>query len=99
MKYYKVEVDPKLLTSTEWASFVPPADTKYPRVYMIEGGAAKVFMSPSYNSWLAAGTLPAPLEDTPEKIEAAPNPQFSESFILKLVAISKDSSLAKDLTK
>jgi hypothetical protein len=64
---------------------------------MIEGGAAKIFLSPSFNQWVTPGTLPTPLEDTPEKIEAAPNPQFSESFILKLVAISNDSSLAKDL--
>lgn len=98
MKYFKFEVDPKLLSSTEWATFTPPSDTIYPRIYMIEGGASKMFFSTTVNYYLSAGQLPTPLEDTPEKIEAAPNPQFSESFILKLVAIANDSSLAKHLT-
>lgn len=100
MAYFKIEVDPKLLQANEWTAFTPPFDAKYPRMYRISDGNAKIYFNATTNYYI----LGAPLsdikvfEDKPEEIKAAPNPQFSESFILKLVAIANDSKLAKDLT-
>lgn len=100
MKYIKLEIDPKLLQTSEWSTFNPPIDATYPRLYKIADGNAKVYFSPTVHFWLSniSGVTLNVEEDTPKEIQSAPNPQFSESFILKLVAIANDSKLAKDLT-
>lgn len=99
MAFFKIEVDDRILKVSEWGTFIPPVTARLPRMYRIEDGAYKIYFNSSYNTWVSRDTVFNIEPDVPEKIESAPNPQFSEDFILKLVAISKDSSLARDLTK
>lgn len=97
MSYIKLHIDPKLLKSSEWGSFTPSEPgTRYPVLFEIEDGSAKVFLSPSYTMWIPAGTRTL-WEIGTEEIPVAPNPQFSESFVLKLAAIAQDPSLSLHL--
>ena len=104
MQYVKIKLMDKVLEYKDWASYNHSiALGTYPVIYPISDGSGLIFMSSDIKTWVnssqMANLLTTLSNDEPKLPEPAPNPQFSESFILKLVAISKDSSLAKDLTK
>jgi hypothetical protein len=99
MAYIKIEVDDKILATTEWAIFSPPSTEKFPRIYRIVDGGAKLHLTHTYNFWISKEQLAAlPIEtDLPQDICSAPNLGFSEGFILRALAIAQDPKLAKEL--
>jgi hypothetical protein len=99
MEYFKVEVDPKVLTNLEWGSFIPSINSKFPRVFMIENGDAKLFINTAIYMWIAKDQFKHITfsEDTLENFTPAPNVGFSEGFILRALAIAQDPKLAKEL--
>lgn len=102
MQTIKFNVADRALSVAEWPTFVPANNVDMPIIYPIYDGAAKLFLTPSFNFWISKETWDqlkyTQRPEVPKEIPAAPNPQFSESFILKLVAIAQDVNLAKDLT-
>ena len=97
MAHIKFEVDDRVLSITEWGSFNPPATEKFPRMYKIVDGAAKLYITSTYTFWIAKEHYATLCIDTPPEICPAPNLGFSEGFILRALAIAQDPKLAKEL--
>lgn len=92
MKYFKIPVDPKLLQVHEWPSFIPPADTTYPRAYLIADGSVKVYYNLTSYQWVQATASPKVQEDEPE-IKPAPNHQISADTLLRAIALAQRPEL------
>lgn len=99
MKYIKVEIDPKVLQVTEWSSFIPPSDATFPKIYKIADGNAKIFFSTTLHFWISGFNNISYKEHEDKEITSAPTTQISEDFVLRLVAISHNPELSKDLLK
>ena len=96
MAHIKIEVDSRVLGTTEWAAFLPPEGTIFPRMYMTETRDAKVFITRQMYMWVAKDQI-SQLTLVEEEILPAPNVGFSEGFILRALAIAQDPKLAKEL--
>ncbi len=99
MATFKIEIDPKVLQVHEWAAHLVPASTQFPRLHKIADGSCKFYFSSTYYMWLPPQQTTELLAQIVESAEipSAPNLQLSEGFLLRLVAISNNSNLAKEL--
>lgn len=101
MQTIKINVADRILQTAEWGAFIAPISDSFPIVYRIADGAAKLFFSTTYSMWIPKDCWEfikmTQQQEEPKEIPTAPNLQFSESFILKLVAIAKNEKMATDL--
>lgn len=98
MRFVPLVVDDQILDKLTWASFVPSLDAVFPRMYRIDDGSSRVFLSRNMYMWIDVTTTAGLLAiEKPPEIQPAPNVQYSEGFILKALAIAQDPKLAKDL--
>ncbi len=92
MKYINIPVDPKLLQVGEWPTFIPPADTKYPRAYLVADGSMKVYYNNISYQWIPTNAVPMVQEDEPET-KPAPNHQISADTLLRAIALAQRPEL------